>query len=48
MNDEPDTRDLKSCIVWAAFLNVSHYRGRSLKPELLAEHTSNQLPDKQT
>lgn len=47
MNDEQDFQDIRSCIVGDGFLNVFHYPAFSLKPELLAEHISYPLPDKQ-
>lgn len=45
VNDEQHIQDLRSCT--DGFLNVFHYPALSLKPELLAEHSSYLLPDKQ-
>lgn len=45
VNDEQHIQDLRSCT--DGFLNVFHYPALSLKPELLSEHSSYLLPDKQ-
>ena len=45
VNDKQHIQDLRSCM--NGFLNVFHYPALSLKPELLAEHISYLLPDKQ-